>query len=85
MSNSKKMIKFEHLKMRPHVHALFCAREWFTSRNFNMRHLVTHGYSVEELRAVCPTPNEDLEDLIKFVEDNDLWDKTAKDVLPIKP
>jgi hypothetical protein len=81
MSNSNKIIKLKHLKLRPNTHALFCTREWLTSRNFDIRHLATHGYSVEELRAACPTPNKDLEELISFLDENNLWDKTEKDVL----
>lgn len=73
MLNSEKIVRFEHIKNRREFHDLHCLKSWLTSHNFDFRHFVSSGYSVEELRAACPTPNEELEDLIQWIEQNDLW------------
>lgn len=74
MSSSDKVIKFQHFKMRKGAYALYCLNGWMESRGLNMRHLVKTGYTVAECRAVCKEPNAELEELISFIEDNDLWD-----------
>jgi hypothetical protein len=75
MMNEDKKIRFVHVKLRRGTYALACFNAWIRSHNFGIKPgLKQGGYSVKELRAACPKPNEDLEELIKFIDDNNLWD-----------
>lgn len=79
MSIDQKRILFKHLR----EHRLFsegryapsCAKRWAESHGLNWKEFCYNGYTVSELRsAVSPDIDGEVEELIEFLEANNLWE-----------
>jgi hypothetical protein len=81
MSIDDKRIIFKHLRANKGRHIPSCSKRWFNKRGLSWKHFCRYGYTVKDFRLSCGAEvDEELEQLIDFIEDNNLWDKGKLDV-----
>lgn len=75
MLNKDKKVVFNHLRAHEGCHAMFCTKQWFEPSGLSFKQFLREGYTKEELiRHSPPKRLAELEELLEFIEKNNLWD-----------